>query len=402
MGVFSDLIIHSELQAYEVLIIIDHYLPGRLAGGPVTTISNMTHLLTGHVRCLVVTRNYDLDGGIYSSIEPGKPYSINGATVLYLEKKRFNSSTFRQLTVKHGVRYVYLNGFFSPTTIRLLLAHQVSKLPARLVVAPRGEFSRGALALKTRKKALYLGFFRQLRLWKNIDVFQASTVLEQEDIWRVLGPVPVKVAADVPAPVNAPSVLGWVPASRLVFIGRISPMKNLDYAISVLATLTEPVQLDIYGPLEDQTYWKQCLSRIATCPAHVKIRYCGVLEHDQVGLTFAQYDAFLFPTRGENYGHVIHESLAAGCPVIVSDQTPWQELQDYSVGWTLPLDHPQGFTEAIRQTLHQAPQEAQARRQRCIDYAIQISTNPEVLADNLALFPKLPLASPAVTESTLT
>ena len=38
---------------------------------------------------------------------------------------------------------------------------------------------------------------------------------------------------------------------------------------------------------------------------------------------FSEYDAFVFPTRGENFGHVIAESLSASCPVVCTDQTPW-------------------------------------------------------------------------------
>jgi glycosyltransferase involved in cell wall biosynthesis len=36
---------------------------------------------------------------------------------------------------------------------------------------------------------------------------------------------------------------------------------------------------------------------------------------------------FLFsPTRGENYGHAIAESLFMGLPVIVANTTPWRDL----------------------------------------------------------------------------
>jgi glycosyltransferase involved in cell wall biosynthesis len=34
----------------------------------------------------------------------------------------------------------------------------------------------------------------------------------------------------------------------------------------------------------------------------------------------------VFPTLGENFGHVIAESLSASCPVICSDQTPWNDV----------------------------------------------------------------------------
>ena len=49
------------------------------------------------------------------------------------------------------------------------------------------------------------------------------------------------------------------------------------------------------------------------------------------------HDLFVFPTLGENFGHVIYESLMCGTPVLVSDNTPW--LPDKKGALTvLPLD----------------------------------------------------------------
>jgi len=50
----------------------------------------------------------------------------------------------------------------------------------------------------------------------------------------------------------------------------------------------------------------------------------------------ADYDAFIFPTLGENFGHVIIESLSAGCPVLCSDQTPWNDVFRAGGGSVIP------------------------------------------------------------------
>ena len=42
---------------------------------------------------------------------------------------------------------------------------------------------------------------------------------------------------------------------------------------------------------------------------------------------------------GENFGHVFLEALAAGCPLIISNKTPWLELKEKGVGWDLPIDN---------------------------------------------------------------
>ena len=79
------------------------------------------------------------------------------------------------------------------------------------------------------------------------------------------------------------------------------------------------VILSIYGPYEDAEYLQHCQVLISRLPANVKVSLYGPLPQEQVRNIFAQNDLFVFPTLGENFGHVIHESLSVGTPVLVSD-----------------------------------------------------------------------------------
>ena len=38
-------------------------------------------------------------------------------------------------------------------------------------------------------------------------------------------------------------------------------------------------------------------------------------------------------TKGENFGHIIYESLAAGRPVIISEKTPWSDIEHLNIGY---------------------------------------------------------------------
>ena len=46
----------------------------------------------------------------------------------------------------------------------------------------------------------------------------------------------------------------------------------------------------------------------------------------------------LSSTTQENFGHSIVEAWAHGCPVLISDRTPWLGLQEKGIGWDWPLD----------------------------------------------------------------
>ncbi|WP_161780318.1 glycosyltransferase [Deinococcus sp. RL] len=374
------------MKTYDVLVILDHYLPGRLAGGPVTTIANLAQRLGDRLRLLVVTRNYDLDGSPYPQNVPGKIYSLQGADVIYLTREQFGPLAFRALLREYSIPTLYLNSFFSPSTIKTLLWNQLAPLGVRIVLAPRGEFSPGALALKPGKKQTYLAIFKGLRLWKGVATFQASTIVEQRDIWRILGPVPVHVAVDLTPAVKKVPRQVHQSRGRVVFVSRISPKKNLAYALEVIKQVRVPLDFHIYGPLEDQDYWERCRQTMSDLPDGVRVEYRGVAEHQRVREIFSSYDVFLFPTLGENYGHVIWEALAAGCPVVVSDQTSWQDFKAAGVGDVLPLSAPEAFAGTVAALVQESAPTKLERAARCVAYAERVAGDTHALEENLALF----------------
>ncbi len=141
----------------------------------------------------------------------------------------------------------------------------------------------------------------------------------------------------------------------IAFLSRISRKKNLDYAIRALAEVEGHLRFDIYGPVEDRDYWEECLRLISGLSEWIQVTYLGAVPHEDVARVLGAHDLFLFPTKGENYGHVIREALMAGCPVVLSDQTPWRGLQELGVGWDLPLDDLPGFRSAIQACVDMDP-----------------------------------------------
>jgi glycosyltransferase involved in cell wall biosynthesis len=145
-------------------------------------------------------------------------------------------------------------------------------------------------------------------------------------------------------------------------LSRVDRKKNLDYAIKLLANVRAPVTFDIFGPANDPAYWAECEQLISRLPAHVKVHYRGLIPNVDVAATLAGYDLFLLPTRGENFGHAIFDALEVGLPVLISDQTPWRELERIGAGWSLPLADPDRFTAIIDRMAALGPTERIALR----------------------------------------
>ena len=110
-------------------------------------------------------------------------------------------------------------------------------------------------------------------------------------------------------------------------------------------------------------------------------RFHGKIEHERVRDVFAEHDLFLFPTLGENYGHVVCEALSAGCPVLISDQTPWRNLEDEGAGWDIPLSQTERFSAVLQQ---------------CVDADAECYS---AMSDSARVYAEMHLQDPAVIQA---
>lgn len=336
-----------------VLIMLPHYLPGFKAGGPIRSIANLVTQLGDEIDFRVVTADRDLgDRDAYPGVHLSRWQRVGRAQVRYLPPADWRPQQLAALVRQSGADALYLNSFFHGRTAAAPLALMRCGLLPKLtvIVAPRGEFSPAALSIKPWKKSAYIAAMKSIGIASRV-VWHAASELERGDIVRVIGPrarvvvAPNLSVADQTLP---PRIKPKRPGElRLVFLSRIAPKKNLLGAVEMLADVPGRVHLDIWGPLEDAAYWQRCRACIERLPRNVTAEHRGLVVPEHVGATLAQYDALLFPTHGENYGHVIVEALSAACPVVVSDRTPWRDLQRNGVGWDLPLERPAEFRRAL-------------------------------------------------------
>lgn len=371
----------------KVLVFAGFYLPGYRGGGPIKTIKNLFEQAGNKISFKLITSDRDLgDTSPYKSVNCGSWNQVGNASVLYAQPgKTGYAQISRQLRVK-DYDLVYLNSFFSPrfSFFPLLMA---KVLRQRVVLGPRGEFSEGALSLKSAKKRVFISVFKLLGLHRHT-VFQASSDFEADDIRRALDwEVDIQIAENIGCQEFAehiPKRAGG--ALRAVFVSRISPMKNLLGALVVLKDVQESVEYDIYGPIEDRKYWAECLAVIKALPPHIEVKHKGELRPDEVVSTISSYDLFFMPTKGENYGHVIAESLCAGVPILISDATPWRNLREQGIGWDLPLSAPDTLSSVIDQVALMPADEHYKMRERVLAWAKNKFSQRDAVEANIAMF----------------
>ncbi|MBP9727404.1 MAG: glycosyltransferase [Gammaproteobacteria bacterium] len=380
-----------------ILVFLGNYLPGFKSGGPLRTIVNLVDNLSDEFEFLIITSDRDLgETSAYPFILLNEWQDVGRAKVYYISPDKMSICNFVNIIKSTPHDLLYFNSFFNPNfTIKPLIANRFfNPNQQQVIVAPRGEFSSGALSLKSTKKYIYLMCSKLLGLYRNV-IFQASTVHEEKDIIKTLKypSSRIKIAIDLPekaasnpTPIKKTITNINTDVLSVVFLSRISPMKNLDFAIQILNCVDVPLVFDIYGPLEDLAYWLKCQALIEQLPKNVKVNYCGSVEPSNVKGIFSRYDLFLFPTLGENYGHVIAESLSVGTPVLLSDQTPWRNLEADGLGWDLPLHQPNAFVDKIGQFAKLPMELRQQQRLVVQTQALKMLFNPKIIEENCRLF----------------
>jgi len=356
-----------------ILVFTHYYLPGYRAGGPVRSLSNLVRALGTSYDFRIVCSDRDHHAPQpYPDIQVGQWQKQGDAMVRYTASHELGFSFCRKMLHATRPDMVYLNSLFdwAYSMQPLLALGRGQGVP--ILLTPRGELSPGALGLKAWRKRLFMTAVWATGFYSRIN-WQASSKPEAAQIHAHFSPKlsQVSLASNLPE-AEQTSIRRHTNKQpgklRIVLAARIAPMKNTLAAIRMASKLSEDVELDLWGPLEDKDYWESCQREIAASPQGLKVNYRGEVEHEKLHALLHEYDVMLLPTLGENFGHSIIEALDAGLPVVISDRTPWRNLVQAGVGADLPLEDEATFIRTLGQYQAMDESKMSAARKACRRY----------------------------------
>lgn len=370
------------------------YPPAFLKGGPARSLHALVESLGREFAFSVVTSaTDDINSGTMQSVKPAQWSTFGRAAVWYQAGRAMPAWTTVKLLRATRPDVIYLNSLFDPSfSILPLLTARLLSRKVQVILAPRGELSRGAIALKRWKKRAFIASFRFLGLHRAV-TWHASTCHEKEDIERVFGGrIRSHVAIDLrigPIAAQAESCQNRptqeeVPGS-LIFFSRIVPKKNVVTAIKAMALVKSDSRLTIAGPIEDPRYWNRCLELIKNLPNPQLIKYGGIVPAQEVVEFLSRFDLLVFPTLGENFGHVVLESLAAGTPAIVGKDTPWRKLETSGAGWLCDPANPEEIAELIDRFLLLDTEARDCMRAAARKLALEVLNDPNAVSANRSM-----------------
>lgn len=338
----------------KILVMADWFSPGFKAGGPIRSCVNFAQYMKDGYDVYVFTGDRDLgDAEPYKDVVADQWISNNGLQLFYASPGYLKWKNILQEVKKLAPDYIYLNSMFSRYfAIYPLLMKRQGEIKAKVILAPRGMLKESAVSFKPFKKKLFLTVLRAMQVQKHIS-FQATDATEVKDVRKYFGgDTGITYLPNFPG--TQPALV--LPSDKkpgylkMIFVGRVHPIKNLDFLLRALQSVRATVELTIVGMIEDAAYMYQCNQLIALLPETIKVHLISDVPHHQLEIMLTAHHLFCLPTQGENFGHAIFEALATGRPVLISDQTPWKNLAIHKAGWDISLNNPADFIKTIEIT----------------------------------------------------
>ena len=128
---------------------------------------------------------------------------------------------------------------------------------------------------------------------------------------------------------------------RIIFYGRVNFKKGLELLIEAYGLLLKrgiACELVVVGPVDEEmrprlANWEQKYGVLGN------VQYVGAVTGEQRLEVLSSATVFALPSRTENFGIAILEAVAAGLPVVISDQVNIHHLISAGrVGWVTRCD----------------------------------------------------------------
>lgn len=308
--------------ALRVLHVVASYWPATRYGGPIESVHGLARA-QAKLGAEVTVLTTSVDGPNDSPVAHEQAVDLDGVQVWYfrstfLRRLYFSWRMWRWL--KREIRrfdVVHLHAvYLFPITMaaRVCVAADVP-----YVVAPRGMLVKALIESRSRwlKKAwIALWERRTLAAAAFIHATAHAEVEEIDRLGLLLAPSHVLMNG-----VDAGFALEKLVAPEanrpyLLYLGRISPKKNIGLLVSAIAQVPE---LDLYVIGVDELQTQASLQQLADAlGVATRVHFLGERTGEEKWRWIAHARALALVSVNENFGNSVAEAMLAGVPVIVS------------------------------------------------------------------------------------
>ena len=322
----------------KILVVAPFYKPAYIYGGPVRSVSALCEgMARAGAQVQVLTTDANGRGQRLPSATD-RPMMVDGVEVFYLPHAPvplmplfFYSPALgracREMMGQFDAAYLAIN-WNHPT---MSAAQAAMRAGVPYVFSPRGCFMNWAMQQLWWQKRLYLALIER-RLMDHAAAIHCTGAMEEAQLraWHFRPPTFVVPNGLDMAPFRRLPARGelrqslGIPLAATVslLVGRLHKMKRVGHTVQVFAEVARTLpgaHLVIAGPDEDGS--GQAAQELArTLGVSERVHFAGLLTGGALLQAYADANLLVLLSHRENFGMVVAEGMAAGLPVLISDQ----------------------------------------------------------------------------------
>jgi glycosyltransferase involved in cell wall biosynthesis len=316
----------------KILQVVPSFLPGWRYGGPIRSVYGLSQALLadGH-EVEVFTSNRDEQ--VILDVPHNEPVMLDGLTVRYFKTKgparlRYSPDLDTEIERSAGrFDVAHVHGVFNWLSYASARSARRAGIP--YVISPRGMLMADAIALRSRaRKGLWLRLLER----ENLEGAGALHLTAQNEVDELpnLSGLAWPPQHLIPNGVERmewngdrerldPDMRELIARENLVlFLGRLNWKKGLDRLVEAMALTDERLHLGIVGP--NDGYLKTVLRMRKRLGLESRISVFEAASGDTRRALLNCARVAVLPSYSENFGNAATESMAVGCPVVVTPE----------------------------------------------------------------------------------
>lgn len=230
-----------------------------------------------------------------------------------------------------GPDIVHLHGLWTFPSIAAYRCCKIVGCP--LVVSAHGMLTPVALTYSRRRKQLARWLYQD-RVLRSAALLHATSEDEATSYRALRLQNPVELIGLGMNVVPVPDTGRDSIIRRVLFLGRLHHKKGIDWLIEAWVRLESDFpdwMLSIAGPTEPR--YADEIELLKQICVGKRVTFLGPLYGEDKNRYMAGSDLFVLPSRSENFGLTVAESLMMEVPVIATKGTPWSGLVANNAGW---------------------------------------------------------------------
>lgn len=325
------------------------YAPAWQFGGPVQSVSQLCEVLAslGH-QVEVFTSNAGLED--HPEIILNHPVNRNEVTVTYFTSQSsfmgIQCPGMEQVVKERAKEFdlIHITGVWQPTSSVACRVAKKFKVPD--LVSLRGALCPYSWSQKTFKKAAYY-LWREHWNVSNATAIHYTAQQEFEECrWLNLPGKPIIIPNGLDTnfwQFHPDGAQKWRQKQGfkedeflLLNVGRLHHKKGLDLLPPVLDEIRDLEWKIIFVGGDDDGTKDKLIREFKSLNLLDRVFFLPKCEPKELCDIYSACNLFVLPSRHENFGNVVIEALACGCPVVISDKVGiHREVQKARMGWIL-------------------------------------------------------------------